>query len=337
MTQSANEIDAQAAEWTIRLNTGVLASDDQQALDAWLALDARHLGALVKARAQWQRVDSVAALRVAPEMESQSPPALGFLSAIKWNRRALLAAGLAGVAMVGLGWSTLVPADDYYTTAVGEMRRIALADGSTLILNTDSAARVRLTHEQRSVRLLRGEAVFEVAHDSARPFIVTANAWRVRAVGTVFGVRLRDEEVDVTVSQGAVELQSGATTKNLTGARVTANEQSMLKPVMPVHVERIPPQRVEQRFAWLNGMVAFSGESLGEAAAEINRHNRRQLVIDDETLASQPIVGAFKATDIDAFAAAAAAALDAEEVTHGNAVHLRLRNKQQSFAGDGGS
>lgn len=334
MTQSANEIDVHAAEWAVRLGAGALSDTEQQQLDAWLAADVRHCGALVRARAYWQRLDRIAALHGAAASVQQRSGARPLLA--KWNRRAMLAAGFAGIGIVGLGWSTLVPAEDYYNTAVGEMRRISLADGSTLILNTDSEARVRFTPDRRNVHLLRGEAVFEVAHDNTRPFIVTANAWQVHALGTIFDVRLRDEEVDVTVSQGVVELRSATATGTITATKLAANELSVLKPVVPVQVERIALQRVQQRFAWLNGMVKFSGESLADAASEINRHNRRQLIIDDAALASQPIVGAFKATDIDAFAAAAAAALDAEEVLRGDDVHLRSRSKQEVFDSRGG-
>jgi transmembrane sensor len=220
----------------------------------------------------------------------------------------------------------LAPAEDLYASAVGEVRRIPLEDGSTLMLNTDSRARVRFSRAAREVRLLQGEALFEVAHDAHRPFIVQSADWEVRALGTVFGVRLRGTQVDVTVSQGVVELgKSGAAGE--APRRISAREHSLLAPAQPIQVQQLPEAALERRFAWLNGMVAFSGETLADAVTEINRHNRRQIVIDDAALAQQPVVGAFRATDIAAFAAAAAAALGAQAVSEGDTVHLRLASR----------
>jgi transmembrane sensor len=319
-------IEQVAAEWAVRLDAGALGAADRGHLEAWLALDPRHLGALVKARAQWSDLDrlgamagSRAAARATPQRElaARAPPRGGL-----WTRRGLIAASLGGAGLFGLGWSMLAPADEYYASAVGEVRRIPLEDGSTLVLNTDSRARVHYSREQREVRLLQGEALFEVVHDVRRPFIVESAAWQVRAVGTVFGVRLRGTEVDVTVSEGVVELaKSGA--EQEPPRRIAASEQSILVPARPIRVKKLQEAALERRFAWLNGMVAFSGETLADAVAEINRHNRRQILIDDAELAQQPVVGAFRATDSEAFAAAAAAALGAQSVAEDDGLHLR--------------
>lgn len=309
-----------AAGWAVRLAAHSLTAEEQQQLNAWLAEDLRNLGALVKARAQWCDLDRLGAMA-----GERTHPRLALdVTHRPWNRRALIAAGLGGVGLLSLGWSVWAPAGEYYATEVGEMRRIPLRDGSTLVLNTHSQARVHFTAEQREVRLLQGEALFEVAHDTRRPFIVRTENWQVRAVGTVFGVRLRGAEVDVTVSEGAVELNGNGIAQ---APRVAANEQSILGPEQVIRVEKIPLTTVERRFAWLNGMVAFSGESLAEAVSEINRHNRRQIVIDEETLAQQPIVGAFRATDSEGFTAAAAAALGAETVKDGETLHLRIGSR----------
>jgi transmembrane sensor len=322
----AGPIEQLAAGWAVRLGAGAPAAAEQQRLDDWLAADPRHLGALVKARAQWNDFDRLGAMAGShaprPVMPARERVVRGRESGELWTRRSLIAASLGGASLLGLGWSMLAPADEYYTSAVGEVRRIPLEDGSTLVLNTDSRARVHFSRERREVRLLQGEALFEVARDVHRPFIVQSADWQVRAVGTVFGVRLRGTEVDVTVSEGVVELgQSGAARE--APRRIAASEQSILAPAQPIRVEKLQEAALERRFAWLNGMVAFSGEPLADAVAEINRHNRRQIVIDDAELATQPVVGAFRATDSEAFAAAAAAALGAQSVAEDDALHLR--------------
>lgn len=313
-------IDEQAALWRARADAGRLPPDEQQQLDAWLGADPRHLGAWVRLGARWQDLDRLVALNAGQAMAPAPRFAL-------FSRRAAIAASLGGVGAAALGWSLLSPAGELYSTTVGEVRRIPLADSSTLILNTNSAVRVHLRRRSRDVQLLSGEALFEVAPDPQRPFVVRANQWQVRAVGTVFGVRLRGAEVDVTVTEGAVDLDRGGAGVTPAARRLSANEESILQPAAAVRIDQLAPRHVERRFAWTNGMVVFSGESLREAAAEVNRHNRRQLVIDDAALAAQPVVGAFRATDLDGFAAAAAAALDADTFSIADRVHLRPRRR----------
>lgn len=301
---------------------GALPAAEQARLEDWLARDPRHLGALVRARAQWIDFDRLGALAGRTPVR-RGALAGGFATGALWSRRRVVAAGLGGAGALALGWSVLAPAEEYYASAVGEVRRIPLEDGSTLMLNTDSQARVRFDRRSRAVRLLRGEALFEVAPDAHRPFVVQSADWEVRAVSTVFGVRLRGGEVDVTVSKGAVELGRAGVAGDA-ARRISASEQSILAPAQPIRVRRLPEAVLERRYAWLQGMVAFSGETLADAVAEINRHNRRPIVIDDAELALQPVVGAFHATDVEAFVAAAAAALGAESVVAEEAWHLRM-------------
>jgi transmembrane sensor len=338
----AGTIEQLAAEWAVRLDAGTLDDVERAQLDAWLALDPRHLGALVKVRAQWTDLDRLAAIAgsraaSAERERAAARPHGGGL----WSRRRLIAASLGGVSLFGFGWSMLATAGEYYSSAVGEVRRIPLEDGSTLILNTDSQARVHYSREWREVRLVQGEALFEVVHDAQRPFVVESAAgrdrnWQLRATGTVFSVRLRGTEVDVTVSEGVVELaKSGATHEPL--RRIAAREETVLAPAQPIRVRKLQEAALERRFAWLNGMVAFSGEPLADAVAEINRHNRRPIIIDDAELARQPVVGAFRATDSEAFAAAAAAALGARSVSEDDGLHLRALSAMDVQRHSGGN
>jgi transmembrane sensor len=224
-------------------------------------------------------------------------------------------------------------AQERYTSGIGEVRRIALEDGSTLLLNTASEVTVRLTTQQRDIRLVRGEALFEVAHDKSRPFIVHANDTAVRAVGTAFAVRLDAAQVDVTVTEGVVEVGDSKTLSGLgpTTApasrpdvkRVAAHEHAVIARSRAPDVEPIAPAKADRQLAWREGMVSFDGESLQTAVAEINRHNRRQIVIDDPTLAAMPIVGVFRAIDLEGFSAAAAAALKARAIPDGDVIRLQ--------------
>jgi transmembrane sensor len=324
MTGGAVAINEEAASWAVRLDAGPLSEEEQRALDEWVARDSRHHGALVRARVHLtdlQRLGALAGGREHIEAESALQ---------RLGRRKLLATGLAAsaVAAAGVGWFMFRDKGERYQTEIGEMRRIPLSDGSTLVLNTASEVLVRFESERRNLMLVRGEALFEVAHDRTRPFIVQVSDVRVRAVGTVFAVRLRGAEVDVTVSEGAVELAHSTPDVSRSDVqRIVANEQSVIAPAHRAQVEKLAPDVLQRRLAWLDGMVAFDGEPLSEAVAEVNRHSRRQIVVDDVALSAQPIVGIFRAADAEGFCRVAAVALGATAVEEGDTIHLRPQSK----------
>ncbi len=357
MTQTMETISELAARWAVRADAGALSPDEQRELDTWLAADSRHRGAYVRARAQWVDLDRLAALQgpvggaaerfpaadpateepaSAPAAASAGVGAKSHATAAGLSRRQLLAAGIAAIGVLGggLSWLIVREAQDRYTSGIGEVRRIALEDGSTLLLNTASEVTVRLTKQQRDIRLVRGEALFEVAHDKFRPFIVQANDTAVRAVGTAFAVRLDAVQVDVMVTEGVVEVADSKTMSGLGPStppasrlevkRVAAHEHVVIARSRAPNVEPIAPAKADRQLAWREGMVSFDGESLQTAVAEINRHNRRQIVVDDPALAAMPIVGIFRATDLEGFSAAAAAALKARAIPDGDVIRLQL-------------
>lgn len=336
MIPADDDIDQQAAQWVARLDAGSPSPTERREFDRWLNADSRHLGAFVRLRAQWSDLDRIGSLASAgATIKSQTvkaeatEPAAARSRWVALNRRRVLVAGIAGITALGTAGLALLPRAERYRTLVGEMRRIPLADGSMLILNTDTEAHVEYSQDRREVILSRGEAMFEVESDPGRPFIVYASDVRVRAVGTVFGVRLLAREVAVTVSEGVVELAHQAVPA-AAPQRIRANHQSVVEAGSDVQgssrveVAPVAPAVVERRFAWLNGMVAFDGEPLGEAVAEVNRHSRRRILIDDAELERQPIVGMFRTTDAEGFCSTAAAALGATVEEHGDTIHLRM-------------
>jgi transmembrane sensor len=309
-----------------------------------LDADPRHRGAYVRARAQWTDLDRLAALHgpasTVPEESVAQQTTVENLSVEKGedpsaiSRRQLLAAGIAAITVVGGGSSWLLLRRDVvrYVSGIGEIRRIALEDGSSLVLNTATEVTVKLSQRQRDIRLIRGEALFEVAHDHLRPFVVVANDTAVRAVGTAFAVRLESTQVDVTVTDGVVEVVSslppGISTATSLGwdgnaQRVSANHRIVIGRARVPEISAIAATDADRRLAWRDGMVSFDGESLRMAVAEINRHNRRQIVVDDPALAAKPIVGIFRTTDLEGFSAAAAEALKATAVPDGDVIRLQ--------------
>jgi transmembrane sensor len=329
LKSNVKAIDAQAAEWTVRLSAAALDSDSQRELDAWLEADVRHRGALIRARAAWLDLDRLAALAALPPGQPLPDPSVKApLSASGvTTRRTVLAASLGMLALVGGtgGWWVWRRRGGIYETDVGEIRRVTLSDGSSLLLSTSTRAVVHFDEAHRGVELVRGEGLFEVAKDPARPFIVRVGGVSVRAVGTVFAVRAVDRNVDVTVTEGVVEVADAAQGASVASQRVTADEQAVVSEAGGIQVQHVAAAEVERHLAWRDGMLSFDGEPLSEAVKEINRHNHRAIVIDDPTLGARPVVGLFRASDTQGFAATVAAALGAESSTDGDVIHLRAR------------
>ena len=346
---SVESINEQAARWAIRTVAGPLRPDEQRDLEAWLNSDPRHRGAYVRCRARWADLDRLAALHGppnalgdeagAPQLTAQNPMAEERSDWAGVSRRELLAAGVAAASVVvgGLSWRWLRGSSTRYVSGIGEIRRIALEDGSTLTLNTATEVAVEFAAQQRDIRLIRGEALFEVAHDSLRPFVVVANDTAVRAVGTAFAVRMESSQVDVTVTEGVVEVANSEPTDSRTEAsvvsdrtakRVSANERIVIAKARAPEIRPIAAGEAERQLAWRDGMVSFGGETLQVAVAEINRHNRRQIVVDDPDLAAKPVVGIFRATDVEGFSAAAAEALKAKAVYVGDVIRLEQGGSQ---------
>lgn len=222
--------------------------------------------------------------------------------------RALTWAGLAVTLVLGLtvGWRALrPPTETRYATTVAGYERAQLPDGSTLQLNAASAVSVQFTAATRHVKLETGEAHFAVAHDTARPFVVSAGGVAVRAVGTAFNVRFApDGAVEVTVTEGSVRVgQDGpASSADTHAPLVAAGERLVLPKQAPPPVpEKIPPAVLRQSLAWQSPLVEFSEAPLAEVIARFNARNRLQLVLADAELGARRIGGTFALGEVEAF------------------------------------
>lgn len=315
MAHVNKRIDEEAARWAIRLAAEPLSASEQRKLDAWLSSDFRRQGALIRARAAWVGLDRFAALSggAGPNMPARSARPRFLRS---------FAAAAALVLAVSIAWVTLSSGGERYASNVGEVRRIALDDGSHMLLNTDSQAVIQFSGARRDVRLEKGEALFEVAKDPRRPFVVEAGELTVKAVGTAFVVRREDSSVDVTVTEGVVEVARPGEPGKMQPQRVAASQRAVSVESAALQIEPIQFAESQRRLAWRNGMVAFDGEPLLEAAAEVNRHSRRKIVVDDAALAARPMVGVFRASDSEGFARTAATALGATIVEDGNMIRI---------------
>lgn len=186
-----------------------------------------------------------------------------------------------------------------YQTDIGQMRDIALEDGSTLHLNSDSEAEVRFTDNGRKVRIIKGEASFDVAHDTGRPFDVEARSAVIRAVGTAFNVRMRPSLVELTVTNGTVRVHSGNNSQH----SVSAGSGAVIQP-RSVALTRLGPKLIDQRIAWRENMVELDGETIEQAAGEFNRYRKTPILIGDTRVSALRIGGRFRTNDSREFLSA---------------------------------
>lgn len=191
-------------------------------------------------------------------------------------------------------------------TAIGEIRTLRLADGSTVTLDTDSAIEVALSKSARVVRLMRGRARFDVAHDPARPFMVEAAGKTVVARGTMFDVVLGREGVRVTLLRGSVEVRGvpPAAGRPAPLARLVPGETFLAAPDGEPRVAAAPKGGDQ----WVSGMLSFDGASLGAVVDEANRYSPHKLRLASPELADLRVTGVFNALPTDTLAAALAAA-----------------------------
>jgi transmembrane sensor len=330
MTQSNQKIDFEAAHWVVRLHADALAVEEQAELDHWLEGDSRRRGALLRAHAAWLNLDRLAALaarRAQPAERVVEPIRAATTVAHPFtNRRWFVAASVMSVVLGGAGAWMARRRGHVYISDVGEIRSVTLADGSQMVLNTATEATVDFDWTRREIKLALGEGLFEVAKDPARPFIVKAGFLSVRAVGTVFAVRSVDHRVDVTVTEGVVELVDTSGSDGGLTHLVGANERATVMQTGHIEIRGVSRAEAERRLAWREGMIEFDGESLVDAVDEVNRHNHRHIAIGDPTLAARPIVGRFRANDPENFAATVAVALGAQHTVKGDAIYLQQRS-----------
>ena len=294
-----NAIEAEAARLLARLNSDP-SPDDEAAICAWIEADPRHAVAFARAEAAWdasERLKSAAA-------DITLPPIQQIISEADQRRLSRNIMVAAGVAILLFVFAAIVTVRTFsgverYETGVGQMRDIALEDGSILHLNSDSEVEARFTSNGRKVRLMKGEASFEISHDPERPFDVEARAAVIRAVGTAFNVRMRPSLVELTVTHGQVSVHCGDSPLQ----QVVAGSGAVIQP-SSISLTRLGSKIVEQRIAWRDQMVELDGETVEQAADEFNRYRKTPILIGDTRVSALRIGGRFRTTDSQEFLSA---------------------------------
>jgi transmembrane sensor len=310
-------IEETATRWVLRQHEGSWTAADAERLEAWLEESLLHRVAFIRLDTVWKATPRLKVLGAglpkgavpAPGVfkASTSGPTMesgvrtGYTAFTGWRRWAAVAASVA-LALLGGSYLLLskVSAANYYSTPIGGLATIPLADGSTLSLNTETRVRVSLGKHERRVDLESGEAYFVVANDSARPFVIYVGAKQVKALGTEFSVRRAAQDLQVYVAVGRVALTTspqGASdgSVSLEAGMVAQTAKSA------VLVSQATPTQLDDALSWRTGFVTFHDTELSDAVAEFNRYRARKIVIVDPTIASLRIAGKFRSSNAEAF------------------------------------
>lgn len=314
-----SRIDSEAAAWVSRLDR---AGDDPAVRaehQAWLEADRRHQGAFLRAEAMWRTMDRARALHAQDltTAPARFPPARFPVV----SRRLLLGGAAAGAAAAVAAGVAVMPQRRTYRTAAREIRRVQLADGSVAAINSETEIEVVLTHGLRRVRLIKGDAWFQVAKDASRPFVVESGGASVRAVGTAFSVRRDVALTEVLVSEGVVELASAAA-KAQRPVRVGAGSRTLLHLDGRLTTGPVSTASINRRLAWREAQIALDGDTLAEAVESFNRYNRRRLVVLSPELNEEPLVGWFWMDDPVSFAEAVGSSLGAKVEVRAEEIRL---------------
>lgn len=335
-----------AARWTVRRDRGLSASESIE-YELWLAADPRHRAAMVRTGDAWARLNRIPddlARRVLDAGRRRR----------RWWRLAGAGAGAlaaaAAVALVFFSAGSDAPSVASPRAAVAAValqaagpRLVSLADGTEVRLNADSEIVERFTTAERAVELTRGEAHFSVTQDPARPFVVSAGALRVRAVGTAFNVNLQAARAEVLVTEGRVAVamteaggrepedggqraEDGGRGRGGGGwlagaiAELGAGERAVVTTAGPgpespppgIMIARVDAAEMARALAWQDNLLRLGGATLAEIAAEFERRTGHRVVLADPALAAVRLGGRFRADDAEGFAKLLVAMLDVE-------------------------
>jgi transmembrane sensor len=296
-----------AAFWTTRHSEGLFASEEEQFKD-WLARSEQNANAWADAQAAWSVFDEAGNDEILSAMRSHALQTER--SYASWYNPQLAAAAAFALLMltsmlllipdmlgggVPSGQEAAAP-PVIYASAKGEVKVVALPDGSRATLDAESSVETRFTDNSRSLRLLRGRAFFDAAHDPRKPFTVSVRDRQILAVGTRFDVRLEPGELTVTLVEGSVKI----TATGMVGEKILAPGQQFIERDGIARV-RSEATSVEEALGWQQGYVTFDNDTLADAVTEINRYSTRQLTVRDEAVAAMRVSGRFRSGDAERF------------------------------------
>jgi transmembrane sensor len=290
MTQpNLAQIEQQAMLWQARLSSDLCPEADRIEFQQWLQQSPAHQKAWQDINQFWSSLDTIN-LDDLVEQKTHNRQFIKFKS-----RPVKTALALAASLLLALG--LFLPKINYYladyNVAAGQQKQITLSDGSSILLNTNSAFSVSFNQQQRLITLHQGEAFFQVATDKTRPFIVQTSAGQVRALGTAFDVKQQDQQTQVIVFEHAVSI---TTTQGLRLEKLQTAEQlkfsaDSVQTASKVNLQRAAP--------WHQQRMVFQDKALVDVVAELNRYRSGKIICLNDSIKNLPITGVFGIADTE--------------------------------------
>jgi transmembrane sensor len=320
---------AEASAWVVRLHGAHRTPELEAGFRRWLEANPDNAAEFERVTAVWEAAPhaSIAGLPRVVHRERPLPN----------HRRVAVAATLLLFVAAAAFLGYRLEQDSEYVTSIGEQRTVPLDDGSRVALNSNSRVQIEFTADKRTVRLLHGEAFFEVAHNKKRPFVVIAGENEVTAVGTAFEVRYEPDQFDVTLVEGKVNVTSTAESMGApagvsssktgpgkfssSGYAMTAGERVR---IAKGALAKVDAPRVDAVTAWRRGEVMLDDTPLPDAVAEMNRYSKNPLIIDGNSIATLRVSGIYHTGDSEGFAQTVAQLYGLQVTQEGDQIHLRF-------------
>jgi transmembrane sensor len=291
----------EAAAWLMRMHSPDRTRKDDEALRQWLAESPAHRAAFETGSDMWTAAETLPVSVIGRISPGSSRTSAAPTKPYRW---ALAASALVIAVLAAILFRLREPV---VSTGVGESRTRVLADGTRIMLNTSTHLTVQYDDRIRRVTLDAGEALFDVAKDPARPFIVRVGDQQVTALGTSFIVRRDDARTAVILVEGKVSVapvtpaSSGTPSHRLAPTLLNPGERLTLDHAGEATLDRPPLEKVT---AWKQGHVAFVNTPLPDAIKEMNRYSERKLVMADPGVAPTRVSGIFRVAESESFALA---------------------------------
>ena len=329
LSDASSLVEAEALAWIAQLNGDDVSEKDLAAFRDWVNRSPAHQKEIKELSELWSGLNVLTVMDEPIRQADKLSKQLRKKKARQHRRRQIIlpAFSVAAIlAIIAVSPAVLGPNDAptsyeaqvnvplIFKTVKGEQQTHSLEDGSVITLNTDSYVEVDFTEGQRDIRLLKGEALFSVAHDEQRPFLVFANDGIVRAVGTEFSVHITDFAMEVIVSEGSVELSTLKPTQpEMPETKVSSNitKVASLGIIKAGHsaqiidsqasIANVSDEVIDAELSWRIGRLDFTGEGLEEAIAEYTRYSDMNIIIIDPELKDIRLGGSFPTNEPDLF------------------------------------
>ncbi len=330
-SETSSLVESEALAWIAQLNGDNISEQDLAAFREWVNRSPAHQREIKELSQLWSGLNYLTTMdepirradSVAKQLRKRQ-------SRRVWFKRAIVPVCSFAIALIvvfglpnvpTMSTDSILSSEEvrlnvpvFLKTEKGEFQVYTLEDGSKITLNTNSHIEVNFSKSQRDVRLLKGEAFFSVAHDEKRPFLVFANDGIVRAVGTAFSVHLKDDGINVLVSEGSVELSAIEPilpTSIMNYASDESAQMTSLGIIKAGHSAKIADRQasisivsnetISSELSWRSGRLDFTGEGLEEAIKEYTRYTDQDIKIIDSEIKDIRVGGSFPTGETDLF------------------------------------